>query len=273
MIDNKVCVKINCYKGFSYEETLNGIKNAGFNYLELSTSKGNSLGLSQDMSQDELIRIKEDLNTRNLIPLAIGGNSYIMDDDTSKIIKNITLANFFGCKYVDTTVFNARNDREAQTTDSDVIDHINYYVPYLEKYDLTLVIELCGKYASGKLLSNIINSVNNKHVQINYDTGNALYCAGLEVNEMLQDFKDNINNVSFIHLKDKLDEKNVLNFPAIGKGYIPFVDIFETLRQNNNHSPLTVEIEFTDKGVSDVKEVDEALVDSANYLKSINIKL
>lgn len=273
MIDNKVCVKINCYKGFSYEETLCGIKNAGFNYLELSTSKGNSLGLSQDMSQDELYKIKEDLSSRNLIPIAIGGNSYIMDDDTSKIIKNITLANFFGCKYVDTTVFNARNDRESQTTDEEIIDHINFYIPYLEKYDLTLVIELHGKYASGKLLSNIINTINNKHVQINYDTGNALYCAGLEVDEMLKDFKENINNVSFIHLKDKLDAKNVWNFPAIGKGYIPFVEIFETLKQNDNYSPLTVEIEFTDKGVRDVNEVNNALIDSANYLKSLNIKL
>ena len=273
MIDNKICVKINCYKGFSYDETLNGIKNAGFHYLELSTSKGNSLGLSQDMPFNELWKIKEDINSRGLTPFAIGGNSYIMDDDTSKIVSNIYLARFFGCKYVDTTVFNARNDGEAQTSDEEVINHIKFYIPYLEKYDLTLVIELHGKYASGEALANIIKQVNNSHVRINYDTGNALYCAGLEVDEMLEDLKKNVNDVSFFHLKDKLEAKNVWNFPAIGNGYIPFKDVFTILKENNNYSPLIVEIEFTAKGVSSVKEVDEALIDSANYLKSLNIKI
>lgn len=273
MIDNLVCVKINCYKGFSYEETLNGIKNAGFHNLELSVSKGNSLGLSQDMSFNELWKIKEDIYKRGLTPIAIGGNSYLMDDDTSKIVSNIYLANFFGCKYVDTTVFNARNDKQAQTNDDDIIEHINFFIPYLEKYDLTLVLELHGKYSSGKVFSNIMKQVNNKHVAINYDTGNAIYCAGLDVEEMKNDLKEHINNISFMHLKDKLEEKDVWNFPAIGSGYIPFKDIFEILKQADNHSPLTVEIEFTDKGVNDVKEVDKALLDSANYIKSLNIKI
>ena len=273
MINNKVCVKINCYKGFTYEETLNGIKNAGFRYLELSTSNGNSLGLSQNMPFNELWKIKEDIESRELIPLAIGGNSYIMDDDTSKIISNIYLAKFFDCKYVDTTMFNARNDSESQTSDEEIINHIRYYIPYLEEYNLTLVIELHGKYASGKILNNILKQINNKHVQINYDTGNALYCAGLEVEEMLKDLEENIDDVSFMHLKDKLDAKNVWNFPALGKGYIPFIDIFTILKNHNNNSPLTVEIEFTEKGVSDVSEVDNALIDSANLFKSLNINL
>lgn len=50
----RVCVKINCYRGFSYLDTLDGICNAGFKYTELSTSKGNSLNLYQDSSIEEL---------------------------------------------------------------------------------------------------------------------------------------------------------------------------------------------------------------------------
>lgn len=90
---------------------------------------------------------------------------------------------------------------------------------------------------------------------------------------MLEDFKENIYNVSFMHLKDKLGNINVWNFPAIGKGYIPFENVFAIIKENKNTSTLVVEIEFTDKGVSDVKEVDEALIDSANYLKSLGLSL
>ena len=88
-MENKVCVKINCYKGFSYDETLKGISNAGFKYVELSTSKGNSLNLNQEISDEELNKFISDLKDYNLVPLAIGGNSYLMDDDTSKILANV----------------------------------------------------------------------------------------------------------------------------------------------------------------------------------------
>lgn len=270
---NIVCVKINCYKGFSKQETLTGIKNAGFNYVELSTSKGNSLNLSQDMSLDEINQFKRELDDLGLIPMAIGGNSYLMDDDTSKIIKNIEIGHILGVKYIDTTVFNARNDAGLKTTEEDIIMHINNYTPYLEKYNLDLVLELHGDYARGEILLPILKKVNNKHIHINYDTGNALYCGKLKPEEMLKDFENCIDYVSFMHLKDKLDEIDVWNFPAIGSGYIPFKEVFNIMQEHNNNSTLTVEIEFTDKGVQNVEEVNKALVDSANYLKSIGMEL
>lgn len=273
MMENKVCVKINCYKGFSYQETFDGIKNAGFKYVELSTSKGNSSGISFDSSLNQLTQIKEDLSKRGIIPIAIGGNSYIMDDDTNKLLTNIYLAHFFNCQYVDTTMFNARNDAQALASVNQIVEKIKFYIPYLEQYNLDLVIELHGQYSTGSILTNILNKVNSKHVHINYDTGNALFWGKLEVDEMVNDFKDNIKNISFMHLKDKLDEKQVWNFPALGKGYIPFKDIFKILQDNNNTSTLSVEIEFTEKGVNDVNEVNQALIDSANYLKSLGLNL
>lgn len=273
MYSNRVCVKINCYKGFSYEETLNGIKNAGFKYIELSVSKGNSIGLTQDISDDELLNIKKDINERGLVPVAIGGGSFLMDEDTSKIIRNIELAHLLDCKYVDTTVFNAHNETLQKSQDEKVISKIQTFIPYLEKYNLDLVLELHGSFATGKSLRSIVKSVNNKHIHINYDSGNALFWGGLEVDEMLKDFKDNVELVSYMHLKDKLDKKNVWNFPALGKGYIPFKDILNILNDNNNDATLCVEIEFTENGVKDVEEVDKALLDSATHLKQLGLNL
>lgn len=271
-MNNKVCVKINCYKGFNYEETFKGIKNAGFKYVELSTSKGNSVGLFQDTNEDNLLKIKNDLAQRGIIPIAIGGNSYIMDDDKSKILRNIELAKYFGCKYVDTTIFNARNDKDCDASDIEVAEHISYYVPYLIKNDLKLVIELHGNFATGKKLINIMKLVNSKHVCINYDTGNALYWGKLSVDEMVNDFKECIDYVGYIHMKDKLGDINEWNFPAIGSGYIPFDKIFKII-ENRNDICLCVEVEFTEKGVSNVLEVDKSLLDSSSFLLKQNCKL
>lgn len=272
-MDNKVCVKINCYKGFNYFETLEGIANAGFKYVELSTSKGNSLDLTQDISKPDLKKLINDLKRYDLTPIAIGGNSYLMDDDTSRILANIKLAKMLGCKYIDTTMFNARNDENSITSKDEIIRHINFYLPYLQRNNLDLVIELHGKYATGKILSEILKDVKSSNVHINYDTGNALYCGGLNIGGLLRDFKENVSNISYMHLKDKLDEINVWNFPAIGKGYIPFEMLFNTLKENNNNCCLCVEIEFTSSGVKDVNEVNEALIDSANYLKSLGLNI
>ena len=273
MYNNKVSIKINCYKGFNYEQTFSGVKKAGFKYVELSTSKGNSCNLLQDIPFNELVKMKLDLETRGLVPITIGGNSFLLDDDKSRVLNNIYLGKFFGCKYLDATVCDAHAETDKEYSDEEVIEKINYYVPYLEENDLDLVIELHGSFASGEKLENIIKGVNSNHVHINYDTGNALYWGKLEVEEMVEDFKKHVDLVSFMHIKDKLGTKESWNFPAIGSGYIPFEEIFKTLKQNNNDAMLTCEIEFTDKGVSDVNEVDKALVDSANYLRSLGFDL
>lgn len=270
---NKVCVKINCYKGFTYDETLNGIKNAGFKNVELSVSPGNSLNINHDMTIDELKVFLKDMNDRGLTPISLGGNSYIMDEDQTKIIKNIEMAHILGCKYIVETVFNPRNDSDSFSTDEDIANHIRFYIPYLEKYDLDMVIELHGNYSTGKSICNILKLINNDHVHINYDTGNAIFWGKLDIDEMVNDYKESIDNISYMHVKDKLDDKDIWNFPAVGKGYIPFNEIFDYMKSKNNTSTLSVEVEFTANGPKDVEEVNKALIDSANYLESLGFVL
>lgn len=270
---NKISVKINCYKGFSYLETLDGIKNAGIRYVELSTSNGNSLNLKQKASIDELNKLKEDLSIRELEVISVGGNCFLMDEDKSKIIANMDIANFFKAKHIVTTVFNPRNDSGCFASDEEVIKNIEFYIPYLEKYDLDLVLELHGNFATGRSLINILKRVNSNHVHINYDTGNAIYWGKLSKEEMLEDFFECIDYVSYMHIKDKLGNSDEWNFPALGMGYIPFPSIIEKLKERKNNSTLSIEVEFTEKGVDEVEEVDKALKYSADYLKSLGLIL
>ena len=70
-----------------------------------------------------------------------------------------------------------------------------------------------------------------------------------------------------MHLKDKAGEQKEWNFPALGKGDIAFPEIFRKLEQAENGCPFSVEIEFTQQGPKDLAEVNQAVLDSAEYLK------
>ena len=76
-----------------------------------------------------------------------------------------------------------------------------------------------------------------------------------------------------MHLKDKAGQQKEWNFPALGDGEIDFSEIFEILKENENRCPFSIEIEFTEKGAGDLKEIDEAVKKSALYLQQAGFEL
>lgn len=86
--------------------------------------------------------------------------------------------------------------------------------------------------------------------------------------EMLRDFEENIDSIQYIHMKDKLGERNEFNFPALGKGYAPFDKLFEIIRNKHKDCALSIEIEFTSGGAGSLEAVNKAVKESANYLKT-----
>ena len=45
--------------------------------------------------------------------------------------------------------------------------------------------------------------------------------------------------------KDKAGGRKEWDFPALGKGYVPFPELFAMLDKAENHCPFSSEIEFT----------------------------
>ena len=103
----------------------------------------------------------------------------------------------------------------------------------------------------------LIRKVNHPNVKINYDTGNSLYFADTLPYE---DLMVALPEVAHIHLKDKIGGKGVWNFPPIGTGEIDFRRILDSLSASSFSGPISVEIEFTDKGWPSLSEVDEAVI-------------
>ena len=257
----------NCYHGYTIEQAIQGIAAAGFRYIELTATKGWTEHVSPDMPFARLLQIQDQLRAAGLTPFAMSGHCNLMD--TARIgdfVQNIRLAAFFGCRYIVTSIGEAHLADQAVATHAQVAGHIRALLQELEAHSLTLVLETHGhEHGTGKVLAEIVRLVNSPRVRINYDTANVIFYGNVDPAE---DLAACVQDVGYVHLKDKGGERTVWDFPALGQGWVDFPRIFEVLRASGNESPLSVEIEFTQAGARDVHEVDEAMRASAAYLVS-----
>ena len=267
-----IAVNSNSYHGFSMQEAIRGIKEAGFNYIELTATKGWTEHVFPTMSFRELTEIKDQLQEAELIPISLSGHTNLMDKNLlDDFIANIRLASFFGCEYIISSIGEAHLEDQAEASDREAAENIKDLIPYLEKYNLILGLENHGKHGTGTHLKKIVDLIDSERVVVNYDTANAIFYGGQDLN-LKTDLKAALDQIGHIHLKDKAGAQNEWNFPALGKGNLDFKEIFEILEVNNNNSPLSIEIEFTKAGPADLAEVNQAVKDSYDYLKELGIE-
>lgn len=271
-MDRKILVNSNCYHGYSIDEAIEGISKAGFKYIELTATKGWTEHVFVDHTFYELQRIKDKLEEYELVPLAMSGHTSLMDETRiDDFINNIHLANFFGAKYIVTSVGEAHLEDVKNKGNQLVIDNLKKFVPLLEKYDMELAVEVHGPdHGTGVVLQEIVNAVASKRVKVAYDTANAVFYGDVDP---VADLKASLDAVSYLHIKDKAGKKDEWNFPALGEGNIDFESMIDVLDQANNDAPLSIEIEFTEAGPKDLEEVNQAVLDSKKYLEKLNLKV
>ncbi len=107
--------------------------------------------------------------------------------------------------------------------------------------------------------------VGSDRVKINYDTANVIFYGKVDP---VADLTACVEDVGYLHLKDKAGAEDAWDFPALGKGYVDFPAIFAALDRAGNNSPFSIEIEFTQAGPKDLAEIDRAVQDSADYLRA-----
>jgi len=271
MMKRIVAVNSNCYHGYSIEDALDGIKEAGFHYVELTATKGWTEHIFPTQSFAYLCSVKDKLERANIVPFAMSGHTNLMDRErTGDFIANMRLANFFGCDYIVSSVGEAHLKDKAVASNEEVAGHIRDLVPYLEEYELTLVIENHGEHGTGAIIKSIVDLVDSERVRVNYDTANVIYFTGINP---VEDLAACISSVGFLHTKDKIGGMKEWNFPALGKGSVDFPRLLEMLNKANNNSPMSIEIEFTSAGSKNLAEVNQAVKDSYSYLKSLGLEI
>ena len=266
MMDRIIAVNSNCYHGYSIEEAIAGIKAAGFKYIELTATKGWTEHVFPNQSFERLLEVKDLLDEAGLIPFAMSGHTNLMDTERiPDFVKNIRLAHFFGAKYIVSSIGEAHLKDNAVASNEVVAQHIKGFLPYLEKYDMILVLEVHGDHGTGVILKEIADLVGSDRVLVNYDTANAIFYGDVDV---VQDVAACMDKLGYIHLKEKAAGRKEWDFPALGKGYVPFPEVFKLLEDAGNDSPFSIEIEFTAAGPKDLDEINQAVLDSAAYLKA-----
>ncbi|SDI38998.1 sugar phosphate isomerase/epimerase family protein [Proteiniclasticum ruminis] len=264
-MNRTVLLNSNTYHGFSLEDALQGMLQAGISNVELTATKGWTEHVFPTMSFGELIQLKEAMKDKNIAPLALSGHTNLMDEDRiGDFILNMALANFFGCKYILSSIGEAHLKDRKEISDEEVAEVVKKLVPHLEKYDVILCLENHGKHSTGRHLAEIVKRVDSDRVKINYDTANAVFYGNVDI---LEDLSSCIDLIGFVHLKDKDGLQDEWNFPAVGSGKLPLLEAIQLLSEHGNDSPLSIEIEFTQKGPSSKEEVDQAVLDSVSYLQ------
>lgn len=259
-------VNSNCYHGYSIEDALEGIAAAGFHYVELTATKGWTEHVFPDQSFETLCAVKNKLEQLHLIPFSLSGHCNLMDTQRlPDFVMNMRLAHFFGCQYIVSSIGEAHLKDNATASNELLAGNIRSLVPALEQYGLTLVLELHGEHATGTIMKEIVTLVNSPRVKINYDTANCVFYGDVDA---AVDVDTCMDEIAYLHLKDKAGARQEWNFPALGEGYVDFKTIFTKLEQAENAAPFSVEIEFTQAGARDLNEINEAVRTSADYLRA-----
>ncbi|MCI9469057.1 MAG: sugar phosphate isomerase/epimerase [Oscillospiraceae bacterium] len=261
-----IAVNSNCYHGYPIEDAIAGIKAAGFKYIELTATKGWTEHVFPDQSFARLLEVQDLLEESGLIPFAMSGHTNLMDTNRiGDFVNNIRLAHFFGCEYIVSSIGEAHLEDQAVASNEVVAEHIKGLVPYLEKYDMKLVLEVHGDHGTGAVLKEICQLVGSERVLINYDTANAIFYGDVDVPK---DFAGCMDKIGYVHLKEKSGGRKEWDFPALGKGYVEFPELFRLMDDAENLSPYSIEIEFTADGAKDLDEINQAVMDSAAYLRA-----
>src|SRR5690554_1488741 len=188
-----IALNSNTYHGYSLKEAFEGMDKAGFGYVELTATKGWTEHVFPTMSLEELWAIKGDMVRRGITPFALSGHTNLMDEERHEdFIMNMRLAAFFGCTYILSSIGEAHLEDRKEISDEEVAEKVKELVPYLEEYDLTLCLENHGKHGTGKQLKDIVSQVDSSRVLINYDTANAIFYGGVNLEE---DFLSCIDHV------------------------------------------------------------------------------
>lgn len=268
-MDNAFSVSTNTYHLFSLDEALDGIAAAGFKNVELTAVKGWTEHVSASMSDAEVAEVIKKCKVRGLVPLALSGHCNLMDEARlADFVANIELSARCGCTYIVTSTGEAHFGHNANSPEDVLIANIKKVLGRCEALGVVMVLETHGEFGTGESLAKITRKINSPYLGVNYDTANVVFYGKKFPDEEITSC---IDQVKYMHLKDKAGEMGEWNFPAVGKGTLKLDKVIKQLVEAGNKSPISLEVEFTPAGPANLAEVNKAVKDSFDYLKSLGV--
>jgi sugar phosphate isomerase/epimerase len=265
---NPLCLNSNTYHGFSLGEAVQGARQSGVGFIELSAVRDWTSHVSADMSNGEITSTLSLLSDSGIRAIALGGHANLISPaGLDQFRENLKLAHRLGVDYVVTGTGETHGDEELVEDEGRLVDDLRGLAVIAADLGLGIAIETHGaNYDTGRRVHDLVTRVGYPNLGVNYDTGNVIFYGDVEPYD---DLEACAPAVTGIHLKDKAGKPREWNFPAIGSGDIEFSRIFSILERTECSAPFSIEIEFTPAGPADVEEVHQAVADSVRTITAL----
>ena len=234
----------NLFKGYSLEEALDLVKEAKFEYAELSSIVNMCEHIDPKLITGEYAaQVKEMLDQRGLKCHAVSGHVDLTEDEQFRdFLKKIEFSGLIGAKIINT------NSGPASRLDI-FKKNMTRIIAMAEKWNVVIGLESHGDIISTARESmDIFRYFNHPLVRLNYDTGNTLFYENGQVS-IQEDIKYGLEFLEHIHLKDIVISGQNVSYCPIGDGDVNFPAVFDVLKQLNKPIPCGLEIPVHVKGV------------------------
>jgi L-ribulose-5-phosphate 3-epimerase len=259
---NKLGVATATYHSFTTEQTLDGVSKGGYKYVELLSVPGFGEHLkprAEEMKEDDAERLIGLCRKYGLELFCIGVYMRLMKEGSVELFKRvIDAADMLGARYINTDTGEVKN-RDGEKRFYKDLKELGEYA---QSKDVTICFELHGDWCNtGKKTAEVVKKIDNSHVRINYDTGNAIFYGNVRPEE---DIEYAIPYMAFLHVKDSGGVYQEYNFPVLGEGTVDFDKIFKLIE--DYAGPLSLELELDGKEHA-IEEVNAGVKKCHEFLK------
>jgi L-ribulose-5-phosphate 3-epimerase len=233
-----------CFRPYSLEEALRGIRAAGFEAVEISAYKGFVEHLDPDDLGDAVVRrTRGMLDGLGLSAVSIAGHTFIRAAEGAhttvgkeRLRRLLHAGAALGAKVLITDTVPLGVDERA-----DLVRNLRDLGDEALEAGLRICIETDWNLTpNGAAAAAFTAEVGHAAVGVNYDTGNVAYL-GLDPQA---DVADALPAVGHVHLKDQRGGPESFDFPALGQGGVDLGGFLRVLDAAAFRGPISLQIEF-----------------------------
>lgn len=266
-MDNILAGHTNSYHTYTFEESLTGIAEAGYDYVELSAVAGWTEHVPLDASAEQIKEVKAKLEHHGLKASVLSGHSDLTTAEGLVAGKKAAdLCDKLGITILNTAIgghYKENEDKDA------FMRHIHDLAEYCEGLGLTIGLEIHGEImASGQQSIPLLKEIGRDNVKINYDTANCEFYGGVSAKD---DLVGLVPYLCHVHFKDKIGGDREWNFPGPGEGHVDFAAVLKVLEEGGFKGPTSVEIEFTGEPWPPLDEVNRAMKEARETLVGLGL--
>jgi L-ribulose-5-phosphate 3-epimerase len=233
---------------FSWTERLTAVKEAGFDYIEMSIDESDWRLKRLDWSPNKRAELISNIQSSGIPILSVclsahrrfplgSGDPKIRDQSLEILKKAIDLSVAANIKIILVPGYDVFYEESTPATEERFIDGLYKAANLAEGAEILLALENTDKYITSiQHAKSIIDKLKSPWFQLYGDIGN-LVAAG---HDLFQELDSANGMLAGIHIKDA--QPGVMRNVPLGEGIVPFKKLFQKLENIKFHGPLMLEI-------------------------------